>query len=269
MDYQDGHTSPVRPGVKHHALCAQSHCTVLSLLCNMDLKIKNSLCINLLSLGRLGAVFFILCPFLSTSALTDNMFTAVIRELHLVQALSVHKSLLFYEDLLAQSLCPHLDELVCTSKKYLISQWCAGSRAGSWDTLLLSQGSAILAPQPVLALKLAQHGWVSEHVSVLPVLRYTSAAQKSEHPRVSLTRGHPQNYELFLLLQRRYCSADGVYKRAAFPGFFHGCCCSWPFHSVLSFLPHSFLSVCFFPDYLNLSWKKEYELWQWELLLLA
>lgn len=43
---------------------------------------------------------------------------------------------------------------------------------------------------------------------------------RSEHPRVPLTRGHPQNYKLFLLLQRCYCSVDGVYKKAVFPDFF-------------------------------------------------
>lgn len=157
--------------------------SALSLLCNIDMNIKkNPPCTELLLLEGLGAVFFLLCPFLSTSALTDYMFTAGSRGLHLVQTLSVHKSMLFCEDLLAQSLCPHLDELFCASKKYLLNQWCAGLRAGSWDTLLSKQGSAILAPQPVLALKLAQHLWVSECVLFLPSLRCTSAAQQIRAP---------------------------------------------------------------------------------------
>lgn len=72
----------------------------------------NPPCIKLLFLEGLGVVFFLLCPFLSISPLTDSRFTAGIRELHLVQTVSVHKSILFHEDLLAWSLCPHLYELL-------------------------------------------------------------------------------------------------------------------------------------------------------------
>lgn len=42
----------------------------------------------------------------------------------------------------------------------------------------------------------------------------------SEHPRVPLTRGHPQNYKLFLLLQRCYCSADRGLQKGCFPWVF-------------------------------------------------
>lgn len=43
---------------------------------------------------------------------------------------------------------------------------------------------------------------------------------RSEHPRVPLTRGHPQNYNLFLLLQRCYCSADRGLQKGCFPRVF-------------------------------------------------
>lgn len=71
---------------------------------------------------------------------------------------------------------------VHASKKYLTSRWHAGLRAGSWDMPLFREGSAILSPQPVLALKLAQHGWVSERVLFLPALSCTSAAQQIRAP---------------------------------------------------------------------------------------
>lgn len=160
--------------------------TALSFLCSAIWiwRLKNPPCIKLLLLEGLGAVFFLLCPVLSTSALTD-MFTAGIRGLHLVQTLSVHKSTLFHEDLLAEfvpSSWRALD-VVPASKKYLIRWWYAGFlRAGSRNLLLLRAGSAILSPLPVLALKLAQHGWVSERVSFLPALRCTSAAQQIRAP---------------------------------------------------------------------------------------
>lgn len=76
------------------------HCPFSALQYGSDDK-RNPPCIKLLLLEGLGAAFFLLCPLLSTSALTDDVFTAGIRALHMVQTLSVHKSRLFHEDLLA------------------------------------------------------------------------------------------------------------------------------------------------------------------------
>jgi len=119
-------------------------------------------------------------------------------------------------------------------------------KAGSRSALLLSQASAILARQPALALTLVWCGGLSQHVPVLPAMRYTSSAQQIAAPKgPAHTTGHSQDCKWLLLLRGCYYSAASNVQRSqrgcflqggffffwllflAFPAVCLHFCCTW------------------------------------------